>query len=62
MNKMNERNHHIIMEPLTPNLEQYKTQNRNKTKKKNGCPNIQPTLPPVQSPALVIATPSNNNI
>lgn len=48
MNKMQDRAYCINGAPPTPNLEQYKQQGRNKIKKKNISPTIQPTQQPIQ--------------
>lgn len=48
MNKVQDRQQQNPIIPLTPNLEQYKLHGRNKTKKKNISPTIQPTLQPIQ--------------
>lgn len=58
MNRIYDRTHNSMGVPLTPNLEQYKLHSRNKTKKKNACPIIQPTLQPIHLNPLIEKTPT----
>lgn len=54
MNKINDRSLPQSCVPLTPNLDQYKLHGgtRNKTKKKNTYPNIQP-IQPIAGPIML---------